>query len=113
LHASPTQYKATQLGVALAVWATQRSDPDFTEATPTLFLPAATSLAYHDRCCYRKEKKEIKQRKKRKIWGGGCFGERPHSKITTSLFGFLANDSAALLQLGQPAARVFMTHFQK
>jgi hypothetical protein len=41
----PTQYKATQLVVALAVWATQRSDPDFTEATPTLFLPVATSLA--------------------------------------------------------------------
>jgi hypothetical protein len=25
----PTQFKATQLVVAIAVWATQRSDPDF------------------------------------------------------------------------------------
>ena len=43
----PTQYKATQLVVALAVWATQRSDPDFTEAIPTLLLPVVTYLAYH------------------------------------------------------------------
>ena len=48
----PTQYKATQLVVALAVWATQRSDPDFTEATLTLLLAVvtiavATYLAYH------------------------------------------------------------------
>jgi len=43
----PTQYKATQLVVALAVWATQRSDPDFTEATPTLLLPVVSYLAYH------------------------------------------------------------------
>jgi hypothetical protein len=50
-----------------------------------------------ERSCYRKEKKEIKQRKKRKILGEGCFGERPDPKITTSLFDFLANDSAALL----------------
>jgi hypothetical protein len=58
--------------------------------------------------CYRKEKKEIKQRKKRKIWGEGCFGERLKPKITTSFFYFLANGSAALLA-GQPAAWVFMT----
>ena len=43
----PTQLKATQLVVALAVWATQRSDPDFTEATTTLLMPIATSLACH------------------------------------------------------------------
>jgi hypothetical protein len=29
--------------------------------------------------------------------GEGCFGERPNPKITTSLFDFLANGSAALL----------------
>jgi hypothetical protein len=43
----PTQRKATQLVVALAVWATQRSDPDFAEATPTLLSPVETSLARH------------------------------------------------------------------
>ena len=44
-----------------------------------------------------KKRKKTKKRKKRKIWGEGCFGERPNPKITTSLFDFLANGSAALL----------------
>jgi hypothetical protein len=42
-----------------------------------------------------KKRKELK--KKRKIWGEGCFGERPNPKTTTSFFYFLANGSAALL----------------
>jgi hypothetical protein len=43
-----------------------------------------------------KKRKKTKKRKKRKIWGEGCFGERPNPKITTSLFDFLANGRAAL-----------------
>jgi hypothetical protein len=69
----PTQYKATQLVVALAVWATQRSDPDFTEATSTLLLPVVTYLAYHsldnNNVAIVKKRKKTKKRKKRKIWG--------------------------------------------
>jgi hypothetical protein len=39
----PTQFKATQLAVAQAVWATQRSDPDF---NLSILLPNA-SEQYH------------------------------------------------------------------
>jgi hypothetical protein len=43
-----------------------------------------------------KKTKKRQKRKKRQIWGEGCFGERPNPKITTSLFDFLANGRAAL-----------------
>jgi hypothetical protein len=47
LHWCPHTVQSDATLVALAVWATQRSDPDFTEATPTLILLVATYLACH------------------------------------------------------------------
>ena len=65
----PTQYKATQLVAALAVWATQRSDPDFTEATPTLLLPGSNlsrlPLDNNNVAIVKKRKKLNKERKER------------------------------------------------
>jgi hypothetical protein len=95
---SPHSSKATQLVVTLAVWTTQRSDPD----SNVIIFFVASSLAFYwtiiTLLSQRKERKQkTKKRKKRKIWRGGCFGERPNPKITTSFFDFLANGSAALL----------------
>ena len=82
-----------------------RSDTDFTFTGSNLSrLPLD-----NNNVAIVKKRKKTKKRKKRKIWGEGCFGERPNPKITTSLFDFLANGSAALLALGQPAARIFTT----
>jgi hypothetical protein len=85
--AVPTQIKATQLAVALAVWATQRSDPD---SNVVVFFNGIFSRLPldNDDVAIVKKRKETKKRKKRNIWGEGCFGERPNPKITTSLFGY-------------------------
>jgi hypothetical protein len=58
----PTQHKAIQLAVALAVWATQRSNPDFT-FTGSEFprLP----LDNDDVAIVKKRKKLNKERKER------------------------------------------------
>ena len=69
-----------------------RSDTDFTFTGSNLSrLPLD-----NNNVAIVKKRKKTKKRKKRKIWGEGCFGERPNPKITTSLFDFLANGSAAL-----------------
>jgi hypothetical protein len=44
-----------------------------------------------------KKRKKLNKERKERFGGGGCFGQRPNPKMTTSLFDFLANDSAALL----------------
>jgi hypothetical protein len=43
-----------------------------------------------------KKRKKLNKERKERSGGEGCFGERPNPKITTSLFDFLANGSAAL-----------------
>jgi hypothetical protein len=55
----------------------------------------------------KKRKKLNKERKGR--FGGGLFWESKCVPVTPILFDFLANGSAALLALGQPAARIFTT----
>ena len=87
-----------------------RSDTDFTFTGSNLSrLPLD-----NNNVAIVKKRKKTKKRKKRKIWGKGCFGERPNPKITTSLFDFLANGSAALLALANPRpgflqqARIFI-----
>ena len=89
------------------------------EATPIATLLFSLSifsrfLLDNNNVAIVKKRKKTKKRKKRKIWGEGCFGERPNPKITTSLFDFLANGSAALLALANPRpgflqqARIFI-----
>jgi hypothetical protein len=70
-----------------------RSDTDFAFTGSNLSRPPLDNK----NVAIVKKRKKTKKRKKRKIWGECCFGERPNPKITTSLFDFLANGSAALL----------------
>ena len=54
--------------MALAVWATQRSDPDFTEATTTLLMDSNFSrlpLDNNNVAIVKKRKKLNKERKER------------------------------------------------
>jgi hypothetical protein len=61
-----------------------RSDTDFTFTGSNL----SRLLFDNNNVAIVKKRKKTKKRKKRKIWGEGCFGERPDPKITTSLFDF-------------------------
>ena len=70
-----------------------RSDTDFTFTGSNLSrLPLD-----NNNVAIVKKRKKTKKRKKRKIWGRVVLeNDLANPKITTSLFGFLANGSAAL-----------------
>ena len=50
------------------------------------------------------KKKEINNKEKKKVSEESCFQRKQCARITTSVFAFLANESTALLYLGQPEA---------
>ena len=51
-----------------------------------------------------KRRKEINNKEKKKVSEESCFQRKQCARITTSVFAFLANESTALLYLGQPEA---------
>jgi len=51
-----------------------------------------------------KRRKEINNKEKKKVSEESCFQRKQCARITTSVCAFLANESTALLYLGQPEA---------
>ena len=74
----PTQFNATQLRCGVAVWATQRSDPDF---TPIDSISVLDLLLGYNNVAIVKEKKKLNKEEKKRFSGEVCFGERPNAKI--------------------------------
>ena len=92
--------------VATAEWATQQSDPDF---TPIDAISVLDLLLGYNNVAIVKEKKEIKQRKKRKDFGGGVFWRTTKCKNNDQIFLFSGKWQRRAVSSRPTCSREFMT----